>query len=334
MNVSYPAGAAIHPTRPHYTRAPDQNLLARIQWLEQQHQIVFNDAAKQYNHVQQLMQERLDWAIANKNLHSRIQQLEKENVELTKTNERLSRTREDQAQAVLTHHLRIEDLQAENDRLRERHSVAVKPDAPFCGDCNVPAKLEQAICPICFMPAEEGADELEDDYNEQSREWNERNWKSKISQSTRLEAGAFDWLVRWCKSNLTRIEQQRNIHRERSLPEIRKLQQDLREAEDELARCNDQVARVRKRKRQINGKILVLTDDERIDSSLSVKKEVFLFCKVMGYPQYDFWRASNEFVGNERQLVRYVRRWMCGRLHAESHQNVAPNDERDAGVAS
>lgn len=29
-----------------------------------------------------------------------------------------------------------------------------------------------------------------------------------------------------------------------------------------------------------------------------------LFCKVMGYPEYDFWRAAHEFIDNERQLIQ------------------------------
>ncbi|KXT06598.1 hypothetical protein AC578_8528 [Pseudocercospora eumusae] len=134
----------------------------------------------------------------------------------------------------------------------------------------------------------------------------EEIWRHNIYEETRLKPGAFEWLEEWCEDNADRIELQRAKEREENEAELRILAREKVDVEGEITKLKRRLAEQIREKQGIRRKLIVLTDEQRLDSSdgMEVGKKLFLFCKTMGYPQYHFRRGHFEFVRSQTELVR------------------------------
>lgn len=127
---------------------------------------------------------------------------------------------------------------------------------------------------------------------------------------TRLEEGAFVWLVNFAEKFLARIELDRQHERERNLPEIRKLAVDLQDTERAVARLWSEYARLGQKKRQIQRRLLVLGDKSKLDGDgeMSLEKKLWMFCRIMGQssmiPHHIF--EGNSLVHSERETTKQV----------------------------
>ncbi|KXT14210.1 hypothetical protein AC579_7555 [Pseudocercospora musae] len=349
---------------------------ARIAWLEQQNQILFNDGAKQYAEVQRLLIEKQQQPQQHVNANSTLSDTATVSQQIIGTwaNEvaNLTRRLDDQNRTIASQKTRIDQLVHEKNRLQSSVAGAI-PSSQLdhvksqlekanrqvdeyrkliVGHDQIVRAFEKKIADLeaakakssnkrsrnmvsldsddeflyprkkiatkfCYDNKYGGeswtqVSDTEDDASglrmipKEVAKRMEEIWRHNIYQETRLEPGAFEWLEAWCEDNADRIELQRAKEREQNGAELRILAREKVDVEGEITKLKRRLVEQIKEKRGIRRKLIVLTDEQRLDASdgMDVGKKLFLFCKTMGYPQYDFRRAHFEFVRSETELVR------------------------------
>ena len=315
---------------------------ARLAWLEREYQVVFQDASRQFAQNQQLLKEKQELAairdrMAKDNetmLHTK-NAMSKSLYLLKQEKATFERQKATQAQRILSLEAEKIRLKAENTRLNDEngrlknHTCESKEARYLCWDCGSGLFISSGICGCCFRPASE--------YRETSRpstkivydDWDgltstnvsdsegearldlfsrrsDKGWDRNIQTDTRLDEGAFDWLVEWCEKNIDRIENRRALERRQNGHETCRHVQELRENREEVKRRQKGLGKAMKIRRQIKRKLRALTDEEPLmsENGLTLEKKLFVFCMVMGAPNYDFKRAWYPFVKDEKELVK------------------------------
>ncbi|KAF7189136.1 hypothetical protein HII31_09558 [Pseudocercospora fuligena] len=306
---------------------------AYIAWLQQQNLILFNNGARQYAEVQRLMSENQQLL---EDQHGIINDHKKYIVQLLAERDTASSQLDDAKTQLQTANLRVEkykdlaerrklhitaskkkiaELEAENaersSRKRLRNMVSLDSD-------DVIMYPRKKIATEFRYDNEYGGEswthvsDTEDDASglriipKEVAERMEELWRRNIYHDTRLEECAFEWLGEWCEDHADRIEQQRARERVENQLDLRKVAREKVDVEGEIRKLKKRLAEQIKKKRGIKRKLIALSDEQRLDASegMEIGKKLFLFCKTMGYPQYDFRRAHFEFVRSETELVR------------------------------
>ncbi|EME77219.1 uncharacterized protein MYCFIDRAFT_200550 [Pseudocercospora fijiensis CIRAD86] len=309
---------------------------ARIAWLEQQNQMLFNDGAKQYAEVQRLstalqntQMERIASHEESISLAQEISRL----LPLQEKLEKLTRKSEDERKEACRLRLALDAADKKNKQLEDENAKLKtkepeKDDSGYISDgwemyqeydLFVPAKkrklgedTRQFVYEDRFgdfsyttISDSESEDEAMHVFDEHMRKAMEKHWDLNLQQDTRLDPGAFGWLEEWCKDNLDRIEQLRAKERSANKREVSNLAKEKVNIKLDIRRLEKQIKQKNERKKTVLRKMLVLSDEEKLhaDGGLAVEKKLFLFCKVMGRPEYDFRMGHYPFVKKERDLV-------------------------------
>jgi DNA repair exonuclease SbcCD ATPase subunit len=309
---------------------------ARIAWLEQQYKFLFKDNFTQFANVQRLLGENQALKDENQGLKNEIATLRRCKTEAHELKASVQEHRwkirelEDEKvqldETVTKQKERLEKLKADKIDLEKQRKLAENRRTNCSsGSCRWPVRYNHAICPVCFMPVKEdrtmpskklkpdphstmsisdSEEERIDEFASREQFWDH---PGNLHCDTRLEPEVFEWLAEWCEENEEANERQRAVERAESKQKLNELWQEMWEINNRNESLNKKIAMRKKERRRVKRQMASLTDEQKVvsddDGGLPLRKKLYLFCRVMGWPEFKFRAGSYPFVKNERELV-------------------------------